>query len=176
MIQLPTEGIINMVNYRRDFTAGATYFFTLTLQNRDSNYLTQYIDLLGEAFRHVRKKAHFTTHAIAVLPEHLHVVWELPRDDCSYSLRWRLIKTRFTQEINKKNFMSKNNRGEFDLWQKRFWEHRIRDENDLQKHIDYIHYNPVKHGHVVAPVDWPHSSIHRYIKEGILQVDWGGEN
>ena len=164
-----------MVNYRRDYTNGAIYFFTLTLQNRQSDYLIKYIDLLGEAFRYVRTKCYFTTHAIAVLPDHLHVIWELPQEDCNYSLRWRLIKTGFTQGIiNKKIDLVKNNRGEYNLWQKRYWEHRIRDENDLQKHVDYIHYNPVKHGYVLAAKDWPYSSMHRYIKLGIISEGWGG--
>ena len=90
-------------------------------------------------------------------------------------MRWRLIKTGFTQGIiNKKIDLVKNNRGEYNLWQKRYWEHRIRDENDLQKHVDYIHYNPVKHGYVLAAKDWPYSSMHRYIKLGIISEGWGG--
>lgn len=164
-----------MVNYRRDYSKGAIYFFTVTLQNRQSTYLTSYIDLLGHVFRQVRAKAYFTTHAIVVLPEHLHTIWELPPDDCDYSLRWRLIKTGFAQGlINKKISLIKNHRKEYNLWQNRFWEHRIRDENDLQKHIDYIHNNPVKHGYSQTPIDWPHSSIHRYIKRGIIPKHWGG--
>lgn len=150
-----------MVNYRRDYTNGAIYFFTVTLQNRQSSDLTRYIDLLGDAFRHVRARFSFTTHAIAVLPDHLHAIWELPEEDYDYSLRWRLIKTRFTQARGKQN-----------VWQKRFWEHRIRNEQDLHRHIDYIHYNPVKHGHVLNPTDWPYSSIHRYIKQNILPEHW----
>ncbi len=153
-----------MVNYRRDYNNGALYFFTLTLQNRQSTYLTNHIALLGDAFRYVRTKSYFTTHAIVVLPDHLHVIWQLPLDNSNYSLCWKLIKTRFTQGlINKGMSVSKNHRGEYNLWQKRFWEHRIRDENDLQKHVDYIHYNPVKHGYVLTPSDWLYSSIHRYI-------------
>ena len=154
-----------MVNYRRDYTSGAFYFFTLTLQNRQATYLTTHIDALGKVFRDIRKKAFFTTHAIVILPDHLHVIWELPKDDCNYSMRWRLIKTRFIQEAP----LGKNN-----VWQNRFWEHQIRNDTDFQRHIDYIHYNPVKHGYVKNATDWTHSSIHRYIKEKRLPQDWGG--
>lgn len=165
-----------MVNYRRDYTQGATYFFTLVLQNRHSTYLTTYIDELGKAFRDIRAKAYFTTEAIIVLPDHLHTIWTLPEDNSDYSLRWRLIKTRFTQAlINKKIPLIKNKRGDSNLWQKRFWEHRIRDEEDFQKHVDYIHYNPVKHGYSLMAKDWPYSSIHRFINLGIIPTDWSME-
>ncbi|MGQ3891323.1 REP-associated tyrosine transposase [Legionella sp. CNM-4043-24] len=163
-----------MVNYRRDYTSGATYFFTLALQNRQSTCLTTHIHLLGDAFRHVRRREGFITHAIVVLPEHMHVIWELPSDDSDYSLRWRLIKTRFTQGVIRQQFpIGKNKKGACDLWQKRFWEHRIRDEDDMRVHTDYIHNNPVKHGYVNTPEDWPYSSIHRYIRQGVLPEHWG---
>jgi putative transposase len=165
-----------MVSYRRDYTPGALYFFTLTLKNRQASYLTTYSSLLGNAFRYVRNKAYFTTHAVVVLPDHLHVIWQLPLEDYNYSLRWRLIKTRFTQELIKQNvLLGKNYRGEYDLWQKRFWEHRLRDDNDVQQHMDYIHYNPVKHGYVMKPIDWQFSSIHRYIEQGVLPQNWGSD-
>lgn len=164
-----------MVHYRRDYTRGAVYFFTLTLQNRQATYLTTHIDALGKAFRDIRKKAFFTTHAIVILPDHLHVIWELPIDDCNYSMRWRLIKTRFTQELIALKVPNiQTNFGASNLWQHRFWEHKITNDTDLQRYIDYIHYNPVKHGHVKKATDWAHSSIHRYIKEKLLSHDWGG--
>ncbi|KTD25437.1 Transposase and inactivated derivatives [Legionella lansingensis] len=107
-----------MVNYRRDYSPGAIYFFTLTLKSRKSTYLTIYIDLLGQAFRAVRSKFNFMTHAIIVLPDHLHVIWELPKDDCNYSQRWRLIKTHFTQGLIQKGVtVRRNNRGEGNVWQ-----------------------------------------------------------
>ena len=124
--------------------------------------------------RQIRSKAQFTTHAIVVLPDHLHVIWQLPDGDCNYSQRWRFIKTRFTQELlHQKVPLVKNKRGEYNLWQKRFWEHRIRDDNDMQRHINYIHYNPVKHGYSSKPENWPYSSIHQYIKRGKLPKHWG---
>ena len=164
-----------MVFFRRDFTPGGTYFFTVTLKNRKSTYLTSYIQLLGKVLRQARHHAHFSTHAIAVLPEHLHVIWELPPGDSNYSARWRRVKASFTKELVRAGVPIKPNlRGEYDLWQRRFWEHRIRDEKDFQNHVDYIHYNPVKHGYVFNAVDWPFSSIHRYIAQGLLPKDWGG--
>lgn len=106
----------------------------------------------------------------------IRVIWELPPNDDDYSRRWRMIKASFTKALVKQGCVLKQNkRGEYNLWQNRFWEHRIRDENDLQKHCDYIHYNPVKHGLVSNPTDWPHSSIHRFIANGILSEDWGGK-
>lgn len=162
-----------MVNYRRDYSQGAIYFFTLTLKNRKSTYLTTHIDLLGQSFRDVRSKFNFMTHAIIVLPDHLHVVWELPKDECNYSQCWRLIKTRFTQGLIKKGVaVNKNNRGEGSIWQNRFWEHRIRNDLDLERHIDYIHYNSVKRGYTSTPESWPYSSIHRYIQQGIIIKNW----
>ncbi|KTD22973.1 REP-associated tyrosine transposase [Legionella londiniensis] len=165
-----------MVYYRRDYTEGAIYFFTLTLHNRRATYLTTYIHLLGKSFRDVRAKYPFSTLAVAILPDHLHIIWQLPDNECNYSMRWRLIKTNFTKSLLKETIhFKKNKRGEYQLWQSRFWEHRIRDETDLQKHVDYIHYNPVKHGYAAKANQWPHSSIHRYIKEGIIPCDWACE-
>jgi putative transposase len=164
-----------MVKYRRDNTPGATYFFTVTLRNRQSNLLTTHINDLGEAFRYVRQKAYFQTVAIVVMHEHLHAIWQLPSDDSDYSRRWSLIKGHFTRALLKKDILfSKDKSGEYDLWQKRFWEHRIRNEIDFQRHIDYIHYNPVKHGLVSLPIQWPYSSIHRFIEYGVLDSEWSG--
>ena len=164
-----------MVYYRRDYTPGATYFFTLTLRDRKSSYLTSYIQLLGYEFRRAREQAYFTTHAITVLPEHLHVIWELPENDCNFSHRWRMIKGNFTKELLKLEIsLLRNKRGEYNVWQNRFWEHRIRDEYDFQKHCDCIHYNPVKHGYVLDPIHWPYSSIHQFIAQDILPKNWGG--
>ena len=163
-----------MVQYRRDFTPGATYFFTVSLKNRQLSYFTHYINELKNAFLNVYNQAPFITHAIVVLPEHIHAIWELPNGDYDYSRRWRLIKTHFTRSLLAAGVnLSKNTRNEYDLWQRRFWEHRIRDEYDLTAHIDYIHFNPVKHGYVKIPIEWLYSSVHRYIKEGILPMNWG---
>ncbi|WP_259331256.1 REP-associated tyrosine transposase [Legionella bozemanae] len=165
----------NMVHYRRDLTAGGTYFFTLTLRNRYSNLLTAHIRDLGNSFREVRKNAHFEMPAFVILPEHLHVIWQLPYNDFDYSRRWLLIKAHFTRSLVKSGLpLLPNQRGEYNLWQRRFWEHRIRNEIDYQKHIEYIHYNPVKHGLVEVPTQWPYSSIHRFISKGIIDKNWGG--
>ena len=165
-----------MVNYRRDYTPGGTYFFTVNLRNRRSNCLTTHIKFLGEAFRYAQKKANYRTLAIAVLHEHLHAIWQLPEGDADYSRRWSLVKGHFTRSLLKSGIeFTGDKSGEFNLWQKRCWEHRIRDEIDCQRHIDYIHYNPVKHGLVSLPEQWPYSSIHRFISDGVLDKGWGGK-
>ena len=129
-----------MVNYRRDKTQGGTYFFTLALKDRSSNLLTKYIKSLGHSFRRARKNNPFATKAIVVLPEHLHVIWELPEGDEDYSTRWRQIKTYFLQEVLEFGEpLLKNRRNEYNLWQRRFWEHRIQDETDFFHHVNYIH-------------------------------------
>jgi putative transposase len=136
--------------------------------------LTKYIKHLSNAFRKVKAKADFTTHAIVILPDHIHCKWQLPFDDSDYSKRIRLIKTYFTQSLLQQEIpLKKNKRGTVNLWQTRFWEHRIRDDKDLQIHVDYIHYNPVKNGYIQKPVEWPYSTIHRYIKMGVVDAAWG---
>lgn len=163
-----------MVNYRRDYTQGATYFFTLALYDRKATYLTTHISNLGAAFRHVRTKSNFITEAIIVLPDHLHFLWKMPENDTNYSKSIRLIKTHFTRAlINLEIPLTKNTKGTYHLWQDRFWEHRIKNDLDYHNHIAYIHYNPVKHGYVTRPNDWPHSSIHRYIKNEWISENWG---
>ncbi|WP_262337359.1 REP-associated tyrosine transposase [Legionella genomosp. 1] len=170
----PANKGIQVVQYRRDFSPGAIYFFTLTLKNRNSCALTLHSNLLTRSFRWVRHQYPFKTHAMVVLPDHLHVVWELPATDFNYSLRWRLIKTYFSKAMIKSGvILSKNDRNEYSLWQRRFWEHRIRNEDDLKTHIDYIHYNPVKHQLVKRPCDWQYSSIHQYIRKRSLPGNWG---
>ncbi|STY17170.1 REP-associated tyrosine transposase [Legionella quateirensis] len=163
-----------MVYFRRDFTPGGTYFFTLALRNRKSHLLTSHIDLLGETLQTIKQKYPFSTEAIVVLPDHVHAVWKLPDNDFNYSLRWHQIKSNFTKRLIKEGLkITKDQRGEYQLWQRRFWEHRIRDESDLQAHIDYIHFNPVKHGYVPSAKEWPYSSFHRYVQNGVLQENWG---
>ncbi|MBL7561411.1 REP-associated tyrosine transposase [Legionella bononiensis] len=155
-----------MVYFRRDFTPGGTYFFTLALRNRNSPILTNHIDLLGESFRRIKQKYPFSTEAIVVLPDHVHTVWKLPDNDFNYSLRWHQIKSYFTKNLIKQGVeITKDQRGEYPLWQRRFWEHRIRDESDLQAHIDYIHFNPVKHGYVPSAKEWSPLSLARSVGE-----------
>jgi len=129
-----------MVNYRRDYTPGGTYFFTVALRNRRSNLLTTHIKQLGDAFRYARNKANYRTIAIVVMHEHLHAIWQLPDGDSDYSRRWNLVKSHFTRSLIKTGLtITKDKSGEYDVWQKRFWEHRIRNEIDYHRHIDYIH-------------------------------------
>jgi putative transposase len=114
-----------------------------------------------------------------VLPDHLHVIWSLPENDCDYPARWRLIKSYFTRRWEGANEIlvdgSRRLKGERAVWQRRYWEHLIRDELDLKRHVEYIHYNPVKHGLVKTPVEWKYSSFHRYVKKGLYCVGWGAE-
>lgn len=161
------------MRYRRVSVPGGTYFFTVNLQNRKSKLLIEYIDILRSAFRHAKHHYPFTIDAIVILPDHLHMIMTLPKHDGHFSLRWNLIKGTFSRQLPRKEIVSpiQNNRRERGIWQKRFWEHLIRDELDFENHANYIHYNPVKHGHVIHPIDWPYSSIHQFIQKGILYPD-----
>jgi len=165
-----------MTSYRRCRVSGGTFFFTVVTFGRqpllDS---AQNVDVLRRAFRRVQVEHPFTVDAMVVLPDHLHAVWTLPPDDADYSLRWRLIKYRFSLSLPCECTASKSlrRRREKGLWQRRFWEHAIRDETDLQRHIDYVHFNPVKHGLVGRPVDWPFSSFRRFLADGRYDPSWG---
>jgi len=163
-----------MVKFRRNYVPGGTYFFTVTLRDRQSRILTERVGLLREIFRDVRKEHPFEIVAIVILPEHLHTVLTLPEQDADYSRRWQAVKGRFSGALVKSGVpLHKDHRGEYRLWRRRFWEHTIRDEQDLETHVDYIHYNPVKHGLVQRAADWPYSSFHRYVRLGWLNEDWG---
>ena len=153
-----------MVNYRRNRVPGGTYFFTVNLHDRTSTLLVDRIDDLRTSFRAVREKHPFHIDAMVVLPDHLHAIWTLPAGDDGYATRWRLIKTRFTQSLGPAAVPK--------IWQHRYWEHTICDDYDFETHVNYVHINPVKHGHVKLASAWPHSSIHRYIREGIVAMDW----
>lgn len=152
-----------MVQYRRNYVPGGTYFLTLTLRDRSGDALVRSVDALRNAFDRVRRLRPFRTDAVVVLPDHLHLLCSLPEDDCDFSERVRLIKRSFTESTGRRA-----------VWQSRFWEHTIRDEHDFERHVDYIHFNPVKHGYVQRVVDWPHSSFHRDVRRGIVPSDWGG--
>ncbi|WP_069471024.1 REP-associated tyrosine transposase [Candidatus Marithrix sp. Canyon 246] len=154
------------MQYRRYRVAGGTYFFTVNLADRSSSLLVEHIDLLRDAVREVKCRHPFTIDAIVILPDHIHAIWTLSVNDVDYSKRWMLIKSMFSRHIPKTELindsrMKKRERG---IWQRRFWEHTIRDEFDWQQHVDYIHNNPVKHGWVKQAIDWPYSSIHSYLK------------
>ncbi len=172
-----------MPNYRRNYVPGGTYFFTLVVFQRRHLFVNDSTrKLLREAITIIRKDRPFTIEAMVLLPDHLHCVWTLPPGDAAYSTRWRRIKEDFTRSFLKtggvEGFVSPSRRkhGERAVWQRRFWEHTCRDEDDLQRCIDYIHWNPVKHGIVARVKDFPWSSFHRYVTEGFYPIDWGSEN
>jgi len=165
-----------MVRYRRNFLPGGTYFFTVTLLNRASRVLVDHVDALRAAMRKTPASHPFTIDAVVVLPDHLHVVMTLPDGDADYTNRWRIIKRRFTDAVVKSDTpVARHRNGEYALWQRRFWEHTIRDEEDFERHVDYVHFNPVRHGLVSRARDWPHSSFHSYVRQGLLPPDWGGD-
>jgi putative transposase len=163
------------LHYRRARVAGGTYFFTLVLEERKSALLVEQVDLLRDVLRKVKQRHPFEIVALVVLPEHLHTVWRLPEGDADYPMRWSLIKAGFSRAIPHAEHLSESRiaKRERGIWQRRYWEHQISDERDLQTHVDYIHYNPVKHGLVEKATDWPYSTIHRYIERGLLNHDWG---
>jgi len=167
-----------MTDYRRYRLNGGTYFFTVNLADRNRALLTERIDTLRESFRVVKEAHPFEIDAIVIMPEHLHTIWTLPDGDDDFSQRWRQIKSAFSREITKEERISKSRlrKQERGIWQRRFWEHAIRDEEDFSRHADYIHFNPVKHGYVQKVSDWPHSSFHRYVCLGILPEDWAGSD
>ena len=166
------------MQYRRDYTQGASYFFTVVTFRR-VQFLTSVagVNSLRQAFKDEMARRPFVIDAIVILPDHIHSLWTLPKGDADYSMRWRNIKRTFTQQIALDErpavFASRKHKGEQAIWQRRFWEHRIRDDEDFSHHVDYIHYNPVKHGYVKRPTDWAYSSIHRYIRQGVLSATWG---
>jgi REP-associated tyrosine transposase len=165
-----------MVRYRRNLIPGGTYFFTVTLADRAAQTLTDHISDLRNAVRRTRASQPFDIDAIVILPDHLHVVMTLPDGDADYPNRWRIIKRRFTDAVMKSpTEVARLRNGEVALWQRRYWEHTIRDEKDFERHVDYIHFNPVKHGLVGRVRDWPHSSFHRYVRQGLLPEDWAGD-
>jgi putative transposase len=165
-----------MVRFRRNFVAGGAFFFTVMLADRTSKALTDHVGALRWAFRDTRLSRPFTVDAVVVLPEHLHIVMTLPEADADYSSRLSLIKRRFTDAVMKSGVpVARHRNGEIALWQRRYWEHTIRDERDFVRHVDYIHFNPVKHGLVARVCDWPHSSFHRSVQGGLLPRDWGGD-
>jgi putative transposase len=166
-----------MPNYRRAFVANGCWFFTHNLLDRRQTLLVDHIDALRQAFEETQKKYPFDIAAIVVLPDHLHAIWTLPPDDADFSTRWRLIKTRFAKLLPRRERRSavRKARGERGIWQRRFWEHLIRDDADYARHVEYCYFNPIKHGHARRAQDWPHSSFHRDVRHGLFPLDWAGE-
>lgn len=165
-----------MTEYRRNRLPGGHYFFTVNLADRRSSALTANIALLRQAVTAVQRAMPFRTIAIAVLPDHLHCIWALPDGDADYPTRWKKIKAAFSRSLpaGERRSASRVAKGERGIWQRRYWEHTLRDEDDLRRHVDYIHYNPVRHGHVTRVADWPYSSFHRYVRRGVYPADWAG--
>jgi putative transposase len=164
-----------MTAYRRSIIPGATYFFTVTLAGRRLALLIDHIEPLRAAFREVRRLHPFTIEAVVVLPDHLHAIWALPEGDSDFATRWSLIKAGFSRALPRGEPISESRRRrrERGIWQRRYWEHTIRDENDFARHFDYIHFNPVKHGYVENVADWPCSSFHRIVRQGLYPANWG---
>jgi putative transposase len=153
--------LCSMPNYRRVFVPGGCYFFTVNLRDRNSRLLIDHIDLLRDAVRVTRRNYPFEIDAMVILPDHIHAVWTLPDGDANFPTRWRSIKIRFSKAIPADERPAAGRTGEPGIWQRRYWEHVIRDERDLDNHIDYCWFNPVKHGHVANVEDWPFSTFHR---------------
>ncbi len=163
-----------MPDYRRHRVPGGRYFFTLALADRRSDLLVREIAALRAAVARTRTLHPFRIDAWVVLPEHMHAVWTLPEGDAAYSVRWALIKRWFSAAIppGEDRSASRAAKGERGLWQRRFWEHTVRDDADFARHVDYVHFNPVKHGLAASAADWPYSSFRRAVARGCYPVTW----
>jgi putative transposase len=165
------------MRYRRAQTLGGTYFFTVvTFRRRKFLCEPDNVELLRTAFRTVKSAHPFTIDAFVLLPEHLHCIWTLPPGDKNYPIRWNAIKNYFTRHClagyKSPQTLSQRRKRAQTVWQPRYWEHQIRDDLDFEKHCDYIHWNPVKHGLTSHPGDWPYSSFHNFVRRGIYPSDW----
>lgn len=168
-----------MPNYRRRHTAGGTYFFTLVTENREPILCTESArSILRRAIEDCQSKQAFDAVAMVLLPDHLHAMWTLPEGDADYSMRWARIKAQFTREWldeggseqpRSRSRMQHRRRG---VWQRRFWEHHIRDMSDYEKHLHYIHYNPVKHNLVRCPHEYPYSTLRKWILRRVYDPEW----
>ena len=164
-----------MVQYRRNFVPGGTFFFTVTLADRTSRALIDHVEALRAAVSETRAAHPFAIDAVVILPDHIHIVMTLPEGDADYPNRLSLIKRRFTDAVVRSGApIVRRRNGEIALWQRRFWEHTIRDDGDFERHVNYVHFNPVKHGLVSRVCDWPHSTFHEYVRRGAYPPDWGG--
>ena len=163
-----------MPDYRRNRVPGGTYFFTVNLWARQSDFLVVQIAALREAVRRVRVRTPFHIDAWVVLPDHMHCLWTLPEGDADFSGRWHRIKMGFSKALPRTELLSDAmvRRGERGIWQRRYWEHTIRDDHDYAAHMDYTHFNPVKHGYVGHPAEWPYSSFRRCVALGLYPADW----
>jgi putative transposase len=172
-----------MGNYRRQRVTGGVYFLTQVTYGRQRWLCDDLARLaLRGAIKKVRQKYPFAIEAFVLLPDHFHCIWRLPDDDGDFSVRMRLIKSDVTRQIGDQlrleveGSVSRERRRERNLWQRRFWEHRVRDDREFAAYCDYIHFNPVKHGLCDSPLDWEWSSVHRFVREGIYPPGWGGRS
>ena len=168
------------MQYRRIYIKGGTYFFTIvTYKRMKILHYPENIKLLKDAFNYVIKKHPFDIVAYVVMPEHIHFIMNLPEHDKDFSTRIRLLKSYFSRNCKKICYQyhseSRKNKKEKTIWQRRFWDHLIRDEADYQKHVEYIHYNPVKHGLTNSPIEWKYSSFSHYVRDGIYDKNWGSD-
>lgn len=165
------------MKYRRYFSPGGTYFFTVVTYHRQPIFSDKKaVDLFRESISITMSQLPFDLVAICILPDHIHSIWSLPEGDLNFPKRWQWIKSYISRnyrslEISTTSLAEGNSKKE--IWQKRYWEHFIRNEADLNNHINYIHYNPVKHGYSTSPAEWEFSSFHQYVKDGILPLEWG---
>ncbi|MHC1740368.1 MAG: transposase [Anaerolineaceae bacterium] len=170
-----------MPQYKRFLIDGGIYFFTVVTYKHLPILMTDTARrLLHQAWMDTQRRFPFETIAICLLPDHVHFIWQLPEGDANYSIRWREIKRRFTRGYLREIGPGEPRNGshqkhhEAAIWQRRFWEHTILDEEDFENHLDYIHYNPIKHGYVTRSADWEWSSFRRYVNDGIYDLDWVG--
>ena len=180
------------MRYRRLRQSGATYFFTLVTGNRMPLFADdRNVALLRDVTKSVQIQHPFAIEAQVVLPDHLHALWSLPNGDDDFTTRWMLIKAGFSRIFRRETLsgfasgltptydydkLRRANRGERSIWQQRFWEHLIRDDEDFANHIEYIHYNPVKHGLAKSPIDWPHSTFKSFVDQGLYEAHWGSND
>jgi len=167
-----------MPEYHRASVSGGTFFFTVVTYRRYPFFAKETaITLLQKCFQTIASEYSYTMDAIVILPDHLHCIWTLPEDDSDFATRWKLIKTTFTKNYSGRKAEnvseSMRNKGERGIWQRRFWEHMIRDQEDFNRHCDYIHYNPVKHGLVNMPIEWKHSSFRDFVEKWYYPENWG---
>jgi len=165
-----------MPDYRRNRVPGGSFFFTVNLLDRSSDLLVTQVDALRDAVRRTRARAPFHIDAWVILPDHMHCLWTLPEGDADFPGRWWAIKMAFSKSLpaGEPRSPAMTRRGERGIWQRRYWEHTIRDDRDYAAHMDYTHFNPVKHGFVEHPAAWPFSSFRRCVGKGLYPADWMG--
>jgi putative transposase len=174
-----TQHLANRMRYRRATVPGASYFFTLITYQRKPLFADpKNVERWHQAVSKVQRSRPFVVKAEVVMPDHLHMIWTLPEADADYATRIRLIKTAFTKDLPSRDGRvatneSRKSKRERDVWQRRYWEHVISDERDFHTHLDYIHANPVQHGHVARPGDWPHSTFGIWVERGVYD-SWCG--